>query len=77
MKALIDAMAGLPKLVKLILCIHALDIVWMIYRICRSLEKKNTLGAIIAIVLLFVGIPFVWLIDLICVLVKGEVWWID
>ncbi len=77
MKALIDAMAGLPKLVKLILCIPALDIIWVIYRLCRSLEKKNVVGIVLAIVLLIVGIPFVWLIDLICVLVKGEVWWID
>lgn len=77
MKALIDALAGLPKIVKLILCIPALDIVWTIYRLCRSLEKKNMVGTILAIVLLIVGIPWVWLIDLICVLVKGEVWWID
>ncbi len=77
MKALIDAMAGLPKLVKLILCIPALDIIWVIYRLCRSLEKKNVVGIVLAIVLLIVGIPFVWLIDLICVLIKGEVWWID
>ena len=77
MKALIDAMAGLPKLVKLILCIPALDIIWVIYRLCRSLEKKNVVGIVLAIVLLIVGIPFVWLLDLICVLVKGEVWWID
>ena len=77
MKALIDAMAGLPKLVKLILCIPALDIIWVIYRLCRSLEKKNVVGIVLAIVLLIVGIPFVWLIDLICVLIKGEVWWSD
>ena len=77
MKALIDAMAGLPKLVKLILCIPALDIIWTIYRLCRSIEKKNIVGIVLAVVLLIVGIPFVWLIDLICVLVKGEVWWID
>jgi hypothetical protein len=77
MKALIDAMAGLPKLVKLILCIPALDVVWTIYRLCRSLEKKNVVGIVLAIVLLIVGIPWVWLIDLICVILKGEVWWID
>ena len=77
MKALIDAMAGLPKLVKLILCIPALDIIWVIYRLCRSLEKKNVVGIVLAIVLLIVGIPWVWLIDLICVILKGEVWWID
>ncbi len=77
MKALIDAMAGLPKLVKLILCIPALDIIWTIYRLCRSLEKKNVVGIVLAIVLLIVGIPWVWLIDLICVILRGEVWWID
>ncbi|MBP3555428.1 MAG: hypothetical protein J6K63_07270 [Clostridia bacterium] len=77
MKALIDAMAGLPKLVKLILCIPALDIIWTIYRLCRSIEKKNIVGIVLAVVLLIVGIPFVWLIDLICVILKGEVWWID
>ena len=77
MKALIDAMAGLPKLVKLILCIPALDTIWTIYRLCRSIEKKNIVGIVLAVVLLIVGIPFVWLIDLICVILKGEVWWID
>ena len=77
MKALIDAMAGLPKLVKLILCIPALDIIWTIYRLCRSIEKKNIVGIVLAVVLLIVGIPFVWLIDLFCVILKGEVWWID
>ena len=77
MKALIDAMAGLPKLVKLILCIPALDIIWTIYRLCRSIEKKNIVGIVLAVVLLIVGIPVVWLIDLICVILKGEVWWID
>ena len=77
MKSLIDAIDNLPKIVKLILCIPAVAIVWMIYRICRSLEKKNMVGVVIAVVLLFVGIPFMWLIDLLCILVKGSVWWID
>ena len=77
MKSLIKAMDNLPLLIKLILCIPCVAIVWMIYRICRSLDKNNLVGVVIAIVLIFVGIPFMWLIDLLCILVKGNVWWID
>ena len=74
MKDLIKAMDNLPWLVKLILCIPALDIVWTVYRLLRSLDAKNTLGIDISIIL-FVCAPFVWLIDLICVILKKQVWW--
>lgn len=77
MKQLIETIDNLPKIVKLILCIPMLDIVWWIYRICKSLDKNNIVGLVIAIILLFVGVPFMWLIDLICVLVKGNIWWLD
>ena len=77
MKALIKAMDNLPWLVKLILCIPAVAIVWMIYRLCRSLDKNNLVGVILSIVLIVVGVPFMWLIDLLCILLKGNVWWID
>ena len=76
MSALINTMKNLPKLVKLILCIPCLDIVWTIYRLCRSLEKKNLVGIVLSIVLIFVGIPWVWLIDLICVLLNKKIWWL-
>ncbi len=77
MDSLIKAIDNLPKIVKLILCIPAIAIVWMIYRVCRSLQKQNWIGVILAVVLIFVGIPFMWLIDLVCILLKGNVWWID
>ena len=77
MKKLIEAIDNLPQIAKLILCIPMLDIVWWIYRICKSLDKNNMVGVIIAVILLFVGIPFMWLVDLICVLVKGNIWWLD
>ena len=77
MKSLINAMDNLPKLIKLILCIPAVAIVWMIYRLCCSLDKGNVVGIVLAIVLLFVGIPFMWLIDLVCILLGGRVWWVD
>ncbi|MBO5970887.1 MAG: hypothetical protein J6S14_20620 [Clostridia bacterium] len=77
MDSLIKAIDNLPKIVKLIFCIPAIAIIWMIYRLCRSLAKKNIVGIVLAVVLLFVGIPFMWLIDLVCILFKGNIWWID
>lgn len=77
MKSFIKTMNDLPWIVKLLLCIPMLDIVWNITRLIRSLDSKNVVGIVLAIVLLFVGVPFVWLIDLICVIVKGNIWWLD
>jgi len=75
MKELIKAIDELPLLIKVILAIPALDIVWGIYRICRSLDKNNVTGLVISIILLFV--PFMWLIDIILILMKGTVWSMD
>lgn len=77
MKSIIKTIDNLPKLIKLILAIPALDIIWTLYRICRSLDKNNMVGVILGIVLVFVGIPFMWLIDILCILFKDKVWWID
>ena len=75
MKDLIKAMDNLPWIIKLILCIPALDIVWTIYRLLRSLVAGNVIAIVLSIVL-FICAPFVWLIDLICVLLKKQVWWL-
>ena len=76
MKSFIKAIDGLPLIVKIILCIPVLDIVWTIYKLFKSIEKNNVLGIVIAIILFFFA-PFVWLIDLITLLLKGQVWWLD
>ena len=75
MKELIKAIDELPLLIKVILAIPALDIVWGIYRICRSVDKSNVVGIVVSILLLFV--PFMWLIDIIVILMKGTVWSMD
>ena len=77
MKSFISAMDGLPKVVKIILAIPFLDIIWMVYRLIRSLDSKNTLGIVLAIVLIIFGIPFLWLIDIICIIINNRVWWLD
>ncbi len=72
---LIKSFDNLPKIVKLILAIPALDIIWVIYRIIKSVNDNNTLGIVLGVVLLFVGVPFLWLIDIICIILKDTVWW--
>ena len=67
---LIRSFDNLPKIVKLILAIPALDIIWVIYRIVKSVRDNNMLGIILGAVLLFVGFPFLWLIDIICIIMK-------
>lgn len=76
MKSFIKAIDDLPLIVKIILCIPVLDIVWTIYKLFKSIEKNNVLGIVIAIILFFFA-PFVWLVDLITLLLKGQVWWLD
>lgn len=73
MKELIKAFDDLPLIVKVILCIPCLDIVWSVYKICKSADKSNVLG----ILTIIPGAFFIWIIDIITVLVNGNVWWID
>ena len=78
MKQFIKAMDDLPFIAKLILCLPVLDIVWNIYRICKSADKKNNTGIILGIVVLVLGsYTVVWLFDLICMILKKDILWID
>lgn len=77
MDSIIKTFDNLPPILKLVLCIPVLSISWMIYRLCRSLQKQNMVGVILAIVLVFAGLPFMWLVDLVCILLKGNIWWLD
>ena len=77
MKELIKALDNLPWLVKLILCLPALDIVWCISRVCRSLVKENLVGIILGILTIIPGAAFVWIVDILCVLLNKKIWWID
>ncbi len=77
MKDILKFVDNLPLIVKVILALPALDIVWAVVRVIRSLNANNLIGTVIAIALIIVGLPFVWLIDLVCILLKGNIWWID
>jgi len=46
MNELVKSMDGLPKIVKVILALPVLDIIWAIYRLCRSISKNSVVGII-------------------------------
>lgn len=77
MKELIKALDNLPFVVKLILCIPLLDIVWSVYKLCRSITKSNVLGIVLAILTIVPGAAFIWIIDLLTLVLTGKVWWLD
>lgn len=77
MKELIKAMNGLPWILKIILCLPALDVVWCVYRVCRSISKGSLLGIVLGILTIVPGAAFIWVIDLICVILTGRIWWFN
>lgn len=68
---------GLSLEVKILLALPFVDIVWWIYRICKSAFFNDMLGLVIAIIVLIVGVPFMWLIDIICLALNKKVLWFD
>ncbi len=68
---------GLPFIVKILLCIPLVAIFWTVYRLLKSIAAKNILGIVLAAVLIIVGAPFLWLVDLIFIIIKGNIWWLD
>ncbi len=77
MNELVKSMDNLPKLVKIILALPFLDIVWAVYRLCKSISKNNAVGIILAVVLLIVCPTILWIVDIITIVVMDKVLWID
>lgn len=68
----VSAMDGLPFIVKLILCIPALDIVWAIYRIVKGVSTNNVVMIVVGILWIIPGIAIGWLVDLISTILFGR-----
>ena len=77
MKDIIKAIDNLPLLIKLILALPGLAVVWAVYRLLRSLYKNNIVGIVLAIIFIFACPTIFWIVDLITLVLKGDVWWID
>lgn len=76
MKGYIKWMDQNPKWLKVVLAFF-LGIFWTIYRIFKSADKKNLIGVVIGVILLFVGIAFMWLVDILTLLFMDKILWID
>lgn len=68
-------MDNLPKWAKVVLALPCLDVVWVIYRLVKSLGKKQTLGIVLAVILIVVGLPWLWLLDIITIILLDKVLW--
>lgn len=68
-------MDNLPKWAKVVLALPCLDVVWVIYRLFKSLGKKQTLGVVLAVILIVVGLPWLWLLDIITIILLDKVLW--
>lgn len=76
MKEFIKTMDELPLVIKILLCIPALDVIWSIYKLIRSIDSDNVGYIILGVLVIFPGAFFIWIIDLITVITDGKVWWV-
>ena len=74
MNDLIKQVNELPLIVKLLLCIPVVDIFYGICRVINQATKQpiDALYLVLAILTVFPGAVFMWLVDLICVLMNGH-----
>ena len=74
MQDLIKQVNGLPLIVKLLLCIPIVEIFYGICRIINQLTKGeiNVLYLVLAILTVIPGAAFMWIVDIICVLMNGH-----
>ena len=75
MKDLIKWFDNLPKLVKAIFALPGIAVLWAIYRLVKAIDSGDILQILVAVVLLIAGPTFVWVIDLITILLYDKVIW--
>ena len=73
----IKTVDDLPLIVKIILALPVIDIVWVVYRIIKSAQKQSMFGVVLGVIMIIIRIPFLWLIDIISLIVCNKVLWID
>lgn len=76
MKSVVKSFDSLPRLIKFIFALPVLDIIWAIYRLCRSIAKKSVIATILAVIMLIICPILFWIVDIITVLLFNKVLWI-
>lgn len=75
MKDLIKWFDNAPMWLKVVLALPVINIVWGVYRICKSIETNNTLALVLAIILLVAGPTVWWIVDIVAILITGHILW--
>lgn len=77
MDKLVKTLDGFPRWLKILLVV-LWGVYGNLYRLFKSIQKKNVLGIVLAAILLVCGGFFVlWIIDIVMMILFGRVWWID
>ena len=76
MNEYIKFMDDLPMIAKILFALPFLDILWNVYRLIKSIRDNNTLGIVLAILLLVFS-TIVWLVDIITLAVYGKILWFE
>ncbi|MGN0806956.1 MAG: hypothetical protein ACI4MN_00730 [Candidatus Coproplasma sp.] len=72
MKDFIKQVNGLSLVIKLLLCIPAVEIFYGVCRVINGVIKKDALWIVLAILTIVPGACFMWILDLVWVLTKGH-----
>jgi len=72
MKGIIKTVNSLPLIVKLLLCIPVVEIFYSICRVINGCARKNVLWIVLGILTIVPGAAFMWLVDLIWVIMTGH-----
>lgn len=52
-----------------------LDIIWVIYRLVKSINANDMIFLIVAVLLIVIGLPWLWLVDIITLIITDNVIW--
>jgi hypothetical protein len=76
MKELVQSYKGLNWLIKLVFCIPFLEIVTSVVRVIDGICEKNLVKTIVSILIIFPGATFMWIVDLIWVILFKRHFWL-
>lgn len=74
MKEYYEFLEKQSKGIKAVLCIGPLDLLWVIYRCAKAYERKDETSLIVWILLAVFAGSLLWIFDLICVAINGEIY---
>ena len=72
MKEFRNTVNNWPLIVKLLLCIPMVEIFYSICRVINGVARKDVLWTVLGVLTIIPGAFFMWLVDLIWVLVYGH-----